>query len=182
MRHAALALSISTLVLSACAKPEPPPAPAAEPRPRVENATLGVAIAALPAAFELVTNDGQTLTLRKVGGEGEVRVEMKAPELGGVNLVDETRTWETEYAARPEGKFFGQAELGTQFGVAYTVRGSYLEAGQKREERRVYSVHPSGKHILTMAYTYPEGNNPKERAEELFALFAELEALGPAAS
>jgi len=145
--------------------------------PRIENPTLGIAIGAVPAAFKVESQEGEEIRLRRAEGEGEITIFQEFPEVGGVNLVQMVRTWKEKYQTMPEGKFLGQVELTTQFGPAYTVRGSYQEDGVPREERRIFCLHPDGDKVLTLAYVYPLGNNSRERTDELFGLVTELEAL-----
>ncbi len=165
------------LTVLACSPPaEAPKAKKTLPRP--ENAALGVAIGAVPTDFEVTINEGDQLRLERKEIGGELWLRLDRPEIGGVNLVDLVNEWKATYEGRPNGKFFGQIELGTQFGPAYSVRGAYEnEAGEMLEERRIFSVHPAGGKALTMVYTYPSPADSRARTDEMLLLFSELEAL-----
>ena len=146
--------------------------------PRPENAALGVAIGAVPEDFEVALNEGDQLRLGRKEIGGELWLQIERPEVGGVNLVDMVNEWKASYEARPQGKFYGQIELGTQFGAAYTVRGAYEnEQGEMIEERRIFTVHPTGDKALTMVYAYPSPANSRERTDEMLNLFSEIETL-----
>jgi hypothetical protein len=167
-------LSVAVLALGACGKagPEDP-----KKLPRVENPAMGVAIGAVPPAFSLISNEGAEIHLDRKEGKGEVTMLVERPEVGGVNLPQMVRDWKEIYEGMEEGKYLGQVELTTQFGPAYTVRGSYQKDGVATEERRLFALHPNGDEVLTFVYTYPEGNNSRERTDELFELVTEIESL-----
>lgn len=168
-------LTLSVALLAACGKaaPENP-----NKLPRVENPTLGLAIGAVPPAFSVKTEQGAEIVLERKEGEGEVKIFEEAPEVGGVNLVDMVWKWKDAYEAMPEGQFHGQVEIITPLGPGYTVRGSFQdEDGNPAEERRIFTLSPSGDKALVLVYSYPPGNNPRERMEEMFELASELESL-----
>lgn len=172
----ALVLALVGLALACAQAPEAPEATNTLPRP--ENPALGVAIGAVPPEFEVAVNEGDQLRLRRQEIGGELYLEVESPEAGGVNLVELVRRWEETYNERPQGKFHGQIELGTQFGSAYTVRGTYeTEGGELVEERRIFAVHPTGDKALIMVYTYPSPANSRERTDEMLDLFSEVESL-----
>ena len=170
----AAALCTGGLVSLGCGKsaPENP-----KKLPRVENPAMGIALGAVPPVFKVVSNEGAEIHLAPKEGEGEVTLLLERPEVGGVNLVQMVKDWKDIYQGMEQGKYLGQVELATQFGPAYTVRGSYLKDGAATEERRVFVLHPSGDQVLTLVYTYPEGKSSRLRAEELFEVVSELEAL-----
>ncbi|MCH9649801.1 MAG: hypothetical protein K0U98_16305 [Deltaproteobacteria bacterium] len=144
---------------------------------RAENPALGIAIGAVLENFELAANEGDQLRLKRKEGEGEIWLEASRPEIGGINLVALVNESKPQYEALDEGKFHGQVELGTQFGTAYSVRGSFAKEGVGVEERRIFSLHPDGQQILTMVYSYPRGNQSRARTEEMLEFFTELESL-----
>lgn len=171
-------------VLAACQKePEAPPEPPAGPR--VENADLGLAIASLPAAFEVAKNDSEGLELRSVDGTGHVTFVL-GPVENSINLVAAAREHEESFAERPEGVFKQRTEMmSTTLGTTYLSRGQYRnEAGVMEEEAVLLAIHPRGDRMLTVRYVYPVGEDAKERLQDqLFVLFSEIEAIdAPAAA
>ena len=168
------ALALLALILAGCAS-EPPPPAAAE---RLENAELGLAIAALPAAFEVAENTGETLTLTapEVAG-GSVEITIGPLELGGINLVEVVKDRKAEIEA--EGLYFGNRELMTPFGPAYTTRGQVTGPdGGPVEVTSAYSLHPDGSdRLMTVTYRYPGGGDSQARVGELLELLGEIEAL-----
>jgi len=170
----ALTLSAAGLTLLGCGKaaPENP-----KVLPRVENPAMGIAIGAVPPVFKVVSNEGAEIRLAPKEGEGEITVLLERPEVGGVNLPQMVKDWKDNYEAMEQGAYKGQVELTTQFGAAYTVRGTYMKDGAATEERRIFALHPTGDQIITLIYTYPEGNNSRTRTEDLFEVVAELESL-----
>ena len=179
------ALAVPTacaLIFGAACKPATEEAPVAEEAapagPAAENPDLGIALAMVPEGFQVVTNEGAELRLAPAPPkEGELWFELTAPEIGGVNLVQEVNDLKTHFESLPEGQFAGQLELGTQFGPAYQVRGRYSEEGATREQLRLVALAPSGAETLTLIYDYPLGEDTKERSQDLFAVFGELEGL-----
>lgn len=180
-----LITTAAVALLIAC---QPPTEEAAEPAdsgetlPRIENESIGLAIGAVPTQWKVVTAEGETLRLEHLdetgAADGELWIETRAPEVGGVNLVNMIKKSQAGYEAMDEGVFKGQVELGTQFGNAFSVRGQFSEAGQAYEERQIFSVHPSQRELaLVMIYRYPAPANSRERTEEMLELFSELEDL-----
>jgi hypothetical protein len=172
-----LPLAVLGLGILACGSPPGESAAKAKKLPRIESQELGIAIGAVPAIFDVVSSEGGEVHLRRHEGEGDVRFEIQRPEIGGVNLIEIVRDWKEKYLAMPAGKFLGQVELTTQLGPAYTVRGSYEQDGKALEERRIFCLHPDGDKVLTLVYTYPEGNSSRTRTDELVELLTELEPL-----
>lgn len=151
---------------------------AAAPVETIENPALGIGLEGVAAyGFELVANDGDTLRLRRPA-DGELpaaTVEYGAgePQVAGVNLVQAVNGQKVEIEARPDGKFFGQVQLMTQLGNAYSTRGRYTsEDGQEIEETRIFAVHPAGDRLLWATYRYPPTpGGAKTRSEEAMTAF-----------
>lgn len=185
---AALVMGAAALVAGAagCRKQEaaPPPEPAAV---RVEHPASGLAVAALPRALRLVSADGALLELAPTDAArgGRFTVAAGPPEPGGINLVELTRTAGAELAARPEGSFLGQREMIAPWGPAFSARGTYLENGERREELRIFTLHPdrSVDRLVTLTYVYPAGDREESgaRFNEGLLVLGELEPLPPPA-
>lgn len=147
--------------------------------PRVESPELGIAIASVPAGFEVTGVEDGVLELRhETGGMMEMTVD--TPEVGGVNLVAAVREHEAKIGARPGSEYKGQQELMTaNLGTAYYSRGVWEEEGELREEAAVFLLHPTGDRQLTVVYRYPSGDDSQSRIQdELFAVVGELEDFG----
>ncbi len=177
-----LSLTIAlSLGLGGCKQQEeaPPPPPAE----RVENAQLGVAIAALPAVLRVTANDGATIELVPAaeGGTGSLSVAAGEAETGGINLVAAVEGHKAEIVAREGGEYKGQRELGSQLGTAFYSRGHYPgDDGATVEETVIFLVHPWGDRTLQLIYRYPAADDTQVRIQEhLFSLLGELEALPP---
>ncbi|MDH3254421.1 MAG: hypothetical protein OEM62_05455 [Acidobacteriota bacterium] len=171
IRQRLLPLSTLLILIAACR-------PGALPEPeRVENATLGVAIAALPDDFEVVSADGDTIELTAPGpdGAGTAVIAAGPEESSGVNLVEATKSRKAWYESTPGTTYFGNRELGTPIGTAFTARGSYPTATGVVEETRVFALHPGANRLLTITFTYPTGESDK-RVQQLMALLGEIEA------
>jgi hypothetical protein len=166
-----LALVVPLILTVACGK-EAPPAPA-----RVENPALGVAIAALPDEFEVVSADGETIELTADGPSGPGRAVIAAGpyETAGINLVDATKERKAWFESTPGAVYFGNRELGTPIGTAFTARGTYPTQDGEVEETWVYALHPTANRILTITFTYPTGES-EDRVQQLMALLGEIEA------
>jgi hypothetical protein len=143
---------------------------------RVASPALGIAFASLPAPFALAVDEGDPFEL--VTGDGG-RLAALVTE-GAVNLVEEARRAQREFESLPGGTFAGGNELGTPYGTASTVRGSYDERGARVEERRVFLLHPDGSgRLLTLRFTYPAGDaeTARDRLRQTIDLLSELEPL-----
>lgn len=158
-------------------------APAEAELERVENTTLGVAIANLPPVFQVAINEGDRLELvpsdAELGGRLSVVVG-EAPEVGGVNLVAAVRDHQADIESRPDGTYQGQRELqGLPLGTSFYSRGRFTnDAGTTEEETVVYFLHPSGDRPLMLTYRYPAGeDSPVRLQDQLFEVALELEAL-----
>jgi len=163
-----------TIALAGCGGAEPPPADV-----RVENPTLGVAIAALPDGFEVEGAEGETIELVAPGANGEGRAVISAGpvESSGINLVEQTRERRAWFESTPGATYHGNRELGTPIGTAYTARGTYPTPDGDLEETWVYAIHPAENRLLTVQFTYPTGET-EARIGQLMALLGEIEAAG----
>jgi hypothetical protein len=147
------------------------------PAPRVENSGLGIALATVPSPFVVGTNEGSTLKLRAPGetSEGILFFEVAGETRGGINLIAEAEGMQDWFEQQPDGQFFGNLELGTPLGPAFTSRGSYTLDGVMIEELRVFAIHPSSNRLLRMTYRYSPGEG-KERLQQLAEVLGEVEA------
>lgn len=181
--HAIHAVAALLLVAGACA-PAEESGEQAEAGPRVENRALGIALAQLPAGFEVVRNEGDELILGRSDGDDPARlsVELGPVQAAGVNLVD--RVWEEKerIESLPEGEYRGQNELGgVPLGTTFTSRGRFLdEEGERVEEYRALALHPVENRVLILDYEYPApppGEEPEHnRLQELMLVLEQLEA------
>lgn len=164
-----------TAILVHCAKAPEPEIAVPE---RVENPELGVAIAALPEAFSVVSASGQSIELEAAGksGSGTAVITAGAEEVFGINLVEAVKERKAIFEAAPEGQYFGNRELGTPNGTAFTARGAYTGESGPVEETWVYTIHPNANRILTITYTYPTGES-EERVNHILLLLGEIEGL-----
>lgn len=183
MHRSIFALALTAFLLAGCqpqasTEEAEPDATSEAALPRAENETLGIALGAVPAEWEVVDEAGEPMRLSRVDGDGELWIERRSPAVGGVNLINMIERAKTDYEAMEEGAFHGQVELGTQFGTAFSVRGRFLEDDVLMEERQIFSVHPSERDkALVMVYRYPAGEDSAERTQEMLGLFTELEDL-----
>lgn len=172
----ARALSIATLaVLIGCAQT---PEPVAEVPTRVENAELGIVIAALPSAFKVVTDSGPTIELESggVNGPGRATIAAGQDERFGINLIEAVKARKAEFESAAGGEYFGNRELGSPIGTAFTARGAYDRDGSRVEELWIYAIHPTANRVLTITYQYPPGAS-EERAQHLLELLGEIEGM-----
>lgn len=168
-------IAMSAVVWIGCSKSQPVAPVAAQ---RVENDALGIAIAALPTPFVVTANEGSILELQAPGDTGEATMffEATAEMSGGINLVAEAEGMEEWFEAQNGGQYFGNLELGTPLGPAFTARGSYNLADVEVEELRVFAIHPVSNRLLRMTYRYPPGEG-KERIQQLAEVLGEVEGL-----
>ena len=171
----ALLILLGVAAVSACARK--PAVEVAEPV-RVENADLGIAIAALPEAFSIVRASGSTIELEAGGeaGTGNVVITAGPEETFGINLVEAVKERKALFESAPDGQYFGNRELGTPNGTAFTARGGYTSDTGPVEETWIYSIHPGANRLLTITYTYPQGES-EERVNQLLLLLGEIEKL-----
>ena len=164
------------LTLSGCA---PNQQEAATPTlHRVESPSLGIAIADLPADFEVTSDQGQIIELQSIGEgpTGTLHIEATEELGGGINLVAAAEGMQEWFEQQPNGQYFGNLELGTPTGPAFTARGSYSGEAGEVEELRVFALHPTANRMLRMTYRYPPGEG-KIRMQQLVAVLGEIEAL-----
>ena len=170
----AIAIALLACLAAGCqpapSEPEPPPAV------RLESPELGVAVAALPAAFQVVSNDAEGLVLEGPGG-ARLRLTIGPEQRTGINLVEAVKTRRSEIEAAPGGSYLGNRELMTPIGSAFTARGSYERNGARIEETTVFALHPSANRRLTLTYLYPEGE-AETRVQELLGVLGEIEGIG----
>lgn len=179
-RAAVISATTLALAVAGCRPAPPPPAPPAAER--VENAALGLAVAALPEAFTVDSNEGETLRLRTDSEEGAGLLTVQVgPELDtSINLLDETkqrRDWFESEA--PAGKYFGNRELRAPYGPAFTARGELDADGSRFEETWIYTLHPMANRLITLVYRYPAGGDSATRVAQLMEVLGELEPLTP---
>lgn len=150
---------------------------------RVENGALGIALAGVPAGFEVETNDGEELVLARSDEPGRLAFEVTPLQAAGVNLVDRVWREKERIEGLPGGQYRGQNELGgVPLGTTFTSRGRFEgEDGETVEEYRALLVHPTQNRVLILDYEYPapapgseEGN---ERLEQLMLVLEQVEPL-----
>ena len=182
-RPAAALAALAALAAGAACRQGAPPPPAAPAPVRVEHAASGLAVAALPASLRLVSADGPALELAPADAArgGRFTVAAGPPAPGGINLVEVTRAAGAELAARPEGSFLGQREMIAPWGPAFSARGTWVEGGERREELRIFTLHPDRTvdRLVTLTYLYPAGDREQsgERFNEGLLVLGELEPL-----
>jgi len=144
---------------------------------RVSNAELGIALASLPAPFEVLRNEGRALELAPTGNAaaGTLRVECAARE-GGVNLVAEVQAHRQRIEAMTAGEYRGGQELVCPLGSAFWSRGRYSDGQATWEEACVFALHPDQVTLLSLCYVYPASNDSGSRVEQLLAVLGEVEA------
>lgn len=171
--YSCLFLILLTAAL-ACRSSEPPP-PTVQ---RVENRDLELAIADLPAPFEVEINSGPDLRLTAPGegGEGVLTFQVGPESRVGINLLEEAERQKERFEALQDGQFFGNLELVTPIGSAYTARGAHRSDQGMVEEIRVIALHPTAYRRLSLSYVYPPGEG-NERMQHVAALLGELEGL-----
>jgi len=190
MRPIRLALCLALapgLVLAACGPKAEDTTAAAQSAlgPRVENAELGLALAHLPAGFEVETNEGGELVLARSDAQDPARLtfELGPVQSSGVNLVE--RVWEEKarIESLPDGQYRGQNELGgVPLGTTFTSRGRFRdEAGERVEEYRALLVHPTQNRVLVLDFEYPvPPPDEAEKSHRLEQLMLVLEQVEPA--
>ena len=184
-----LCLAIPTLAACrpAAEDAEEPAAPEREAdAERVENGALGIALARVPAGFEVDVNDGEELVLVRSAEDdgGRLTFELGTLQTAGVNLVDRVWAEKERIEALPEGEYRGQNELaGAPLGTTFTSRGRFRdeESGERIEEYRALLVHPTQNRELIVDYEYPvpppgEGQDQR-RLEELMLVLEQLEPI-----
>jgi hypothetical protein len=176
-RSSALLFLFGITLLPGCTGETSPPS--TRESVRVENPQLGIAVAALPDAFEVVTADGETIELvaNGPGGTGRAVIAAGPVEQGGINLVEATKERKAWFESKAGAIYHGQRELGTPIGTAFTARATYPMDDSEIEETWVGAVHPGENRLLTITYTYPTGET-QTRIEQLLTLLGEIEPIG----
>jgi len=148
---------------------------------RIESPALHIALAGVPAGFDVTANQGATLRLEREPGlpPGEAWIEVGAPVEGGINLREIVRGQRADFEARAGGSFSGNGELELPDGrPAYYSRGRFDDNSKKVEEFRVWSVHPvDANRVMTVFYRYPAGEDSKKRLDDVLLLVHEIEGL-----
>ncbi len=170
-------LVLTSMMSLACQQSEP--APAEPVSTRVENADLGIAVAALPAPFVVSGADdaGWRFDAPGENGDGTLVMSTGPVETGSINLVDvvkERRAW---FESTEGATYYGNRELGGPFGTIYTARGAYGGPDAEVEETWAYAIHPGDYRLLSVQYTYPPGE-AQTRVVQLMEFLGEIEALG----
>jgi hypothetical protein len=170
-----VALALVCLGIGACSSPEPQ---RAVPE-RVENAALNLAIAEVPEPFVLATNKGTTLsfTTPSVEGDGRLRIEVGPLSSEAINLVEEVKSRKAVFEEAAGGRYFGNRELATPNGPAFTARGTIEGAEGIVEEIWVYAIHPAEYRLMTLVYRYPSAEDSADRAAQLMSILGEVESL-----
>jgi hypothetical protein len=147
-----LGLALTLTLALACAPGGEDGAGEAPAGERVESGDLGIALAGVPAGFEVETNEGEELVLVNTEDGGTVSFVMTPLQSSGVNL--QARVWEEKerIEGMPSGEYRGQNELGgVPLGTTYTSRGRFEnEAGEAVEEYRALLVHPTQNRTLIL--------------------------------
>jgi hypothetical protein len=143
----------------------------------VENAELGIVLAAVPAGLDTSINEGSTLELRPTeeGAEGKIWFFV-GPEQHAVNLVAAVEDHQAYFQSLPDGESLGAQELTGNFGVAFYSRGRFSDNEALVEETVLFLLHPAdGFRMLEIHYRYPAGADSAARVEKLIEVLAELE-------
>lgn len=170
-----------TLSLVACKSPAPEPQAVAGPR--LENADLGLALATVPAGFDVESSDGEGIQLdgnSPATAGGTVTITSGPIESGGVNLVAESQA-RIDRFAEIGGSSFGSRELQGPIGTAFTVRGRRPVESGEVEETWIYAIHPITNRLVTLVYEYPAGEDTQARIGQVLEVFGEVEGLPRAA-
>jgi hypothetical protein len=145
---------------------------------RVTSEGLAIALE-IPADAGVTVEENASRSLRLAyRGDGElapgtVTYEVTEPAAAGPNLVAAVNAREEELRGLPAGQFFGQGELGSHLGPAYSTRGRFTdESGQTVEEIRIFAVHPDGERLVYLTYRYPPaaGQTPRRMEQAMAAL------------
>lgn len=161
----------------ACARP----APESEPPAAVTNDALALSLSGVPAPFEVGLNEGEHLELVTADGTGHVEFRV-GPASQYPNLKEVAESYGHSFEERPSGEYHGSLELSTPWGPAYYSRGSWQGEGARKEETRVFALHPTGSdRLLEVSYVYPAGEG-QQRVQELFAVLAEVVVPEPGAA
>jgi hypothetical protein len=173
--HLFIVLALACLGIGACQSPEPQVATPV----RVENAALNIAIADVPEPFVLDTNQDTTLrfTTPGVEGDGLLRIEVGPLSSAAINLVEEVKARRTAFEETAGGRYYGNRELATPNGPAYTARGAIEGSDGVVEEIWIYAIHPSEYRLLTLVYQYPSAEDSADRAAQLMSVLGGVESV-----
>jgi hypothetical protein len=165
-----LALMVSVL---SCGEPAPPPAPADT---SVENAELGIRLAAVPEGLETAVNQGRNLELRPTAeGVDGVMSFIVGPEQDAINLVAAVQDHQAKIEALPDGEYMGAQELTGDAGVVFYSRGRFLDQEATVEETVLFLIHPADYRLLEIHYRYPAADDSGSRVGQLLEVLSELE-------
>ena len=147
---------------------------------RVESANLGLAIAELPADFNVETNDATGLVLvgSPTDDPGRIKFELGREEQGSVNIVDAAQRSKAVFESMPNGEFFGNQELITPIGSFFTARGAYDLEDRRIEELLAFGLHPNSNRLVRISFQYPVGE-AAGRAPQFAVLLGEIEGYEP---
>ncbi len=173
-----LACVVALLALLAC-RAAPPESSVVQ---RVENSQLGLALASLPEAFRVEANEAGTFRFHSADGHAVLSIEAGPEQVSGINLVDEIKKQRAWFLEAAEGHYFGNRELATPNGPAFTARGAYTTAEGRVEETWAFALHPAANRLVTLTYRYPSGSDSEQRVFELLEILGEIEALDQEAS
>jgi hypothetical protein len=173
--YLAIALALACIGIGACQSPEPQTATPV----RVENAALNIAIADVPEPFVLETNQDAALRFTAAGveGNGQLRIEVGPLSSSPINLVEEVKARRTAFEETTGGRYFGNRELATPHGPAYTARGAIESSDGVVEEIWIYTIHPAEYRLLTFVYRYPSAEDSADRAAQLMSILGEVESV-----
>jgi hypothetical protein len=173
--YLAIALALACIGIGACQSPEPQTATPV----RVENAALNIAIADVPEPFVLETNQDAALRFAAAGveGNGQLRIEVGPLSSSPINLVEEVKARRTAFEETTGGRYFGNRELATPHGPAYTARGAIESSDGVVEEIWIYTIHPAEYRLLTFVYRYPSAEDSADRAAQLMSILGEVESV-----
>lgn len=178
MKITAFVISVTalTLAFTGCRGEEAPE----EPGTRIAIEDLGIAFADLPSrCADSSDGDFELTCTSEEGVEGTLTLEVWDPDRG-TNLLAAAEDQKEAFEAMEGGEFFGNRELVTPMGSAYTARGGYLRGGERIEESRVLALHPEGDRVVVFHYAYPAGDDTRARIDQLLYLVGEME--GPVAA
>jgi hypothetical protein len=171
-------LVLAAVLVTSLACQKRPRATVELPGERLENPDMGLAIASVPSAFDVVSGDAQEWTFTAPGdnGDGTLTLMVGPEEGGGINLVDAIKYRKTAFEEAEGGVYHGNRELGGPYGAIFTARGSYTVDGTLVEETWAYAIHPGRNSLMSVRYTYPTGESGT-RVEQLVEFLGEIEPL-----
>ena len=173
-----LSLALALVVaLGACAsEPETPPVAADT---SLSAPAILLHLTAVPAVFEVETNDeeGLSLSAASLPGPSSVGITLGEYEPGGINIFERVEEQLASFTELPGGSSFGQTQLVAPIGLTFMLRGRYTDGDQELEELRAILVHPAGNRLLTASYSYPVGDDTTERGQQLMELLGEMEPI-----